>query len=82
MSVPISVSIYRYVCMCELVLQCSFHIGVPTACVYAHTCKSATGNRLSGVSIAGGLWLLRSDYIGENGEVSRLVNLSVFCVAD
>lgn len=47
-------------------------------CVCAGACDSGPGR----VSIAGGLWLLRSDYIGVTGGASRLVVLSVFCVAD
>lgn len=47
-------------------------------CVFVCVCDSGLGR----VSIAGGLWLLRSDYIGATGGVSRLVVLSVFCVAD
>ena len=48
-------------------------------CVCVCVCETAGLGR---VSIAGGLWLLRSDYIGATGGVSRLVVLSVFCVAD
>lgn len=44
--------------------------------------KSIAGSGLGGVSTAGGLWLPRSDYIGATGGASRLVALSVFCVAD
>lgn len=68
------------------VSQCNsavfFYICVLAACGYAHVRKSVAGSRLGRVSTAGGLWLLRSDYIGATGGVSRLVALSVFCVAD
>lgn len=49
-------------------------------CVGVCLCVCDSG--LGRVSIAGGLWLLRSDYIAATGGVSRLVVLSVFCVAD
>lgn len=67
---------------CARVCTC-IHLSVSVylfPCVGACLCVCDSG--LGRVSIAGGLWLLRSDYIGATGGVSRLVVLSVFSVAD
>lgn len=66
LSLCMSLHLYSFLCTWDCV---SMRVSV---------CDSGLGR----VSIAGGLWLLRSDYIGVTGGVSRLVVLSVFCVAD
>lgn len=75
--VHVSVSVCRYV-----ICTYFFFLFVCLQLVYASVHKSATGSRLGRVSRVESLWLLRSDYIGGTGGVSRLVALSVFCVVD
>lgn len=77
-----AVGVYMCACVSPCHSAAILNICVLAACVYAHVRKSVAGGRLGRVSTAGGLWLLRSDYIGATGGVSRLVALSVFCVAD